>query len=124
MATTYKPKFLQNLKRTVSDAQLDGPSPAPVAKKPTPAPTVDKEQVERPSIQTQPVKQIEPSLVRFPALKHDPQRSFRRVGSGLDEAAIQTLLERSILLALEAIGFEGADTDAVEEFRENVEECE
>ena len=40
-----------------------------------------------------------------------------------DEEAIQSMLTRSIGLALEAVGFEAAAPDAVEAFRVDVEEC-
>ena len=40
-----------------------------------------------------------------------------------DEEAIQSMLTRSIGLALEAVGFEAAMPDAMEAFRVDVEEC-
>lgn len=40
-----------------------------------------------------------------------------------DEEAIQSMLTRSIGLALEAVGFEAAAPDALEAFRLDVEEC-
>ena len=40
-----------------------------------------------------------------------------------DEEAAQTMLTRSIGLALEAVGFEAATPDAMEAFRVDVEEC-
>ena len=40
-----------------------------------------------------------------------------------DVEAIQSMLTRSIGLALEAIGFEAAAPDAIEAFRLEVEEC-
>lgn len=41
-----------------------------------------------------------------------------------DDEVMQSLLARSILLALEAVGFEHADPVAVESFKAEVEECE
>ena len=40
-----------------------------------------------------------------------------------DEEAVQSMLTRSIGLALEAVGFEAAAPDAMETFRVDVEEC-
>lgn len=40
-----------------------------------------------------------------------------------DEDAVQSMLTRSIGLALEAVGFEAAAPDAIEAFRVDVEEC-
>ena len=40
-----------------------------------------------------------------------------------DEEVIQSLLTRSISLALEAVGFEAAEAVAIESFRAEVEEC-
>lgn len=40
-----------------------------------------------------------------------------------DETIIQTLLGRSIGLALDAVGFDGADPVAAESFRAQTEEC-
>lgn len=36
---------------------------------------------------------------------------------------MQALLTRSITLALDAVGFQAAETTAIESFRTNVEEC-
>lgn len=40
-----------------------------------------------------------------------------------DDEAVQSMLTRSIGLALEAVGFEAAAPEAIESFRLNVEEC-
>lgn len=40
-----------------------------------------------------------------------------------DEEVIQSLLTRSISLALEAVGFDAVDPVAIESFRAEVEEC-
>lgn len=40
-----------------------------------------------------------------------------------DDSIIQTLLSRSVSLALDAVGFDGADPVAAESFRAQTEEC-
>ncbi len=40
-----------------------------------------------------------------------------------DDSIIQNLLSRSVSLALDAVGFDGADPVAVESFRAQTEEC-
>lgn len=69
---------------------------------------------------------------------HEPAPSKRRIHHSLhwqqdtaglsvatcqDDELIQSLLSRSIVLALKAVGFEQADPVAVESFRAEVEEC-
>ena len=69
---------------------------------------------------------------------HEPAPSKRRVHHSIrwqqdtaglsiatsqDDELIQSLLSRSIVLALEAVGFERADPVAIESFRAEVEEC-
>jgi hypothetical protein len=84
-----------HLKRTSSTAQLDDPA----AKK----------------------------LNRGPVRHHKPtwdlQWEQRRNAIVQDDEAIQSMLTRSIGLALEAVGFEAAAPEAVESFRGDVEEC-
>ena len=53
----------------------------------------------------------------------DPQRELRDDASWQDEEAIRSLLTRSIVLALEAVGFEAAAPNAIESFCLDVEEC-
>lgn len=45
------------------------------------------------------------------------------IAASQDDELIQSLLSRSIVLALQAVGFEQADPVAVESFRAEVEEC-
>lgn len=52
----------------------------------------------------------------------DPQRQQLKE-PWQDEEAVQSMLTRSIGLALEAVGFEAAAPDAMETFRIDVEEC-
>ena len=57
---------------------------------------------------------------------HQPNWDFQREQlkePWQDEEAVQSMLTRSIGLALEAIGFEAAAPDAIEAFRIDVEEC-
>lgn len=53
----------------------------------------------------------------------DLQRPTRLAAPGQDEGKIQALLTRSLALALEGVGFEGAEPIAMESFRATVEEC-
>lgn len=57
---------------------------------------------------------------------HQPNWDFQREqlnAQWQDEEAVQSMLMRSIGLALEAVGFEAAAPDAMEAFRVDVEEC-
>ena len=57
---------------------------------------------------------------------HQPNWDFQRKQlkePWQDEEAVQSMLTRSIGLALEAVGFEAAAPDAMEAFRVEVEEC-
>lgn len=96
MATTYTPKFL---KRPLPPAQTQPSSEAP------------------------PSKRIKRDHVRFNRLKYDLQKAQRKEGLFQDEAAVQTMLERSIGQALEAVGFGAAESAAMQTFRQDVEEC-
>lgn len=111
MATTYTPKFL---KRTASQAQFD----SPVAKK-----SAHEPPLERTPIKQAPLSRSQATTIRFPKLKWDLQRRQRLNGIHLDQRGIQSLLTRSIVLALEAVGFEKAEAEALEAFRDDVEEC-
>jgi transcription initiation factor TFIID subunit 8 len=53
----------------------------------------------------------------------DLQRTVRLASPSQDEEKIHVLLTRSLALALEVAGFEGADPTAMESFRAEVEEC-
>ena len=53
----------------------------------------------------------------------DLQRPSRLAAPGPDGERIQALLTRSLALALEVVGFEGAEPMAIESFRAAVEEC-
>lgn len=64
----------------------------------------------------------------FGPLRHhkpswDLSRSGRFETPCQDELAMQAMLTRSITLALDAVGFEAAESTAIESFRANVEEC-
>ncbi len=52
-----------------------------------------------------------------------PDESIRHQLPAQDEESAQTMLTRSIALALEAVGFQGADPVAIESFRAETEEC-
>lgn len=66
-------------------------------------------------------------LHRAPTRHHkavwDLQREQRYNATILGDEDVQSLLTRSIGLALEAVGFEAAAPDAIESFRGDVEEC-
>lgn len=61
--------------------------------------------------------------VRHHKISWDLSKSLRFETPCQDEEAMQALLTRSITLALDAVGFEAAETTAIESFRINVEEC-
>lgn len=52
-----------------------------------------------------------------------PDVTIRSQLPAQDEESAQALLTRSIALALEAVGFQGADAVAIESFRAETEEC-
>lgn len=56
-------------------------------------------------------------------LQWNPDYIARHQTSPQDEEGARVLLARSIVLALEAVGFESADPVAIESFRAEVEEC-
>lgn len=64
---------------------------------------------------------------RGPVRHHKPlwdlQREQRRNAIIQDEEAVQSMLTRSIGLALEAVGFKAAAPEAIESFRGDVEAC-
>lgn len=98
MATTYTPKFLKR--------------PAP------PADTITADQPAQPAL-----KKLKQSRFRYRRSKYDIQRAHRQDAGIQDEKRVQDMLTRSITLALEAVGFAGAEAEAVETFRIETEEC-
>lgn len=68
-------------------------------------------------------KKLNRGLVRHHKASWDPQREFRQATLLLDHQDAQSLLTRSISLALEAVGFEAAAPEAIDSFRGDVEEC-
>lgn len=98
MATTYTPKFLKR------------PAPSPENSAPV--------QPEQPAS-----KRIKRSHFRYRRSKYDIQRVQRQDARIQDEKRVQDMLTRSITLALEAVGFDGAEPEAVESFRLEIEEC-
>ena len=98
MATTYVPKFMK---------RAAPPVEPPVSNKP-----------EQPAS-----KKVKRSHIPFPRARYDLQRALRQDVSIQDETRVQSMLDRSISLALEAVGFEGAEAEAVESFRLITEEC-
>ena len=83
------------LKRTSSVAQLNGP----VSKK------------------------LNRGFIRHHKPTWDLQREQRLNSTVLYDVEVQSLLNRSIALALEAVGFEAATPEAIESFRNDVEKC-
>lgn len=83
------------LKRTSSIAQFDGPAS----------------------------KKLNRGPVRHHKATWDLQREQRYNAAILKDVDVQSLLTRSIGLALKAVGFEAAAPDAIESFRGDVEEC-
>ena len=65
-----------------------------------------------------------PGLAHRHKLKWNHERTGPLFSPCQDEEVIQSLLTRSISLALEAVGFGAADPMAIEGFRAKVEECE
>ena len=57
-------------------------------------------------------------------LRRRPVESISQVHAFQDHTHSQTLLERSIALALEAVGFDAAEPLALQSFRMLAEECE
>jgi len=68
-------------------------------------------------------KKLNRGSIRHHKALWDPQRSQRREGLWQDEESQQSMLTRSIGLALQAVGFEAAAPEAVDAFRSDVEEC-
>ena len=98
MATTYTPKFLKR--------------PAP------PPDSIIADQSAQPAL-----KKFKQSRFRYRRSKYDVQRAYRQDVGIQDEKRVQDMLTRSITLALEAVGFAGAEAEAVETFRIETEEC-
>ena len=73
--------------------------------------------------ETPPAKKQNRGPIRHHKFIWDIQREQRLDPSWQDEESLQSLLTRSIRLALEAVGFQAADPDAIESFRGDVEEC-
>ena len=119
MANIYVPKFL---KRTASQASFDSPVPPkkPAQDVPLEAPTTVLTPQQAPA--SSPSRR-QFSVVHLPKLKWDLQRSLRLHDSAIDERAIQNMLMKSIQIALQAVGFESAESEALESFRVDVEEC-
>ena len=70
-----------------------------------------------------PAKKLNRGPIRHHKAAWDLQREQRYNATILNDADAQSLLTRSIGLALEAVGFEAAAPDAVDSFRGDVEEC-
>ena len=68
-------------------------------------------------------KKIQRGQVRHHNATWDLQRDHRRDGVLQNEETADTLLTRSISLALGAVGFEAVGVGALESFRLIVEEC-
>ena len=64
-----------------------------------------------------------PGLAHRHKLRWNPERTGLLFSPCQDEEIVQSLLTRSISLALEAVGFEAADPIAIESFRAEVDEC-
>ena len=61
--------------------------------------------------------------VRHHKLTWVADEAIRHQSPPQDEESVQALLARSITLALEAVGFQGADSTVIEAFRAETEEC-
>ena len=68
-------------------------------------------------------KKLNRGSLRHHKLVWDLQREQRLNTIWQDQEAAQSMLTRSIGLALHAVGFEAADPVAIESFRCDVEEC-
>jgi len=68
-------------------------------------------------------KKLNRGRVRHHKAAWDLQREQRYSAAILNDGDVQSLLTRSIGLALEAVGFEAAAPDAIDSFRGDVEEC-
>ena len=84
-----------NLKRTASQAAFDFPA----------------------------AKKQQLGVTKHHKARWDIQSDYRQEPYFQDEKVPQDLLTRSIRLALEAVGFETAESGALEGFRMEVEEC-
>lgn len=62
-------------------------------------------------------------LLRHHNLTWNPEKAKGLYSPCQDGEAIQSLLSRSICLALEAVGFKAADPVAIDSFRAEAEEC-
>ena len=70
-----------------------------------------------------PAKKLNRGRIRHHKPSWDLQREQRCNGTFLNDADAQSLLTRSIGLALQAVGFKSATPDALESFRGDVEAC-
>lgn len=70
-----------------------------------------------------PAKRQNFQRIRHHKLTWSPDDDVRRQEYPQDEESVQALLSRSVALALEAVGFDGADPLAIEAFRAEAEEC-
>ena len=117
MATTYTPKFL---KRTASQAQFETPAPKKPANDVQPGSRAPSSIPAKPAALPM---NLQRSIIHFPKSKWDTQRSLRKNPQIIDEPAVQSLLVRSIETALEAVGFDAAESEALDSFRAHTEEC-
>ena len=85
----------QSLKRTSSVAEFDEPT----------------------------AKKLNRGPVRHHKATWNHHRQARHAANVLNDEDVQSLLIRSISLALQAVGFEAATPEAIDSFRGNVEEC-
>ena len=68
-------------------------------------------------------KKMKRSTVRHHKLAWDSQRQQRQDEVWQDEASLQSMLARSVALALEAVGFEAAEPGALSALCSDAEEC-
>jgi len=68
-------------------------------------------------------KKLNRGPIRHRRTSWDLQREQRREAVWQDEVSIQSMLNRSIGLALQAVGFDAAAPEALEAFRNDVETC-
>lgn len=72
---------------------------------------------------TPPTKKLHRGPIRHRKSFWDPQRTQRQEVIWQDSESQQSMLTRSIGLALQAVGFEAATPQAIDAFRGDVEEC-
>lgn len=72
---------------------------------------------------TPPTKKLNRGPIRHHKASWDIQRTQRREAVWQDEESQQSMLSRSIGLALKAVGFGAAAPEAIDAFRSDVEEC-